>query len=615
MWRNPVTGKLDLVLRSLDELTVKDHDLLDGLTDDDHTQYVLRNQWLQNGFVDASELDISWDDASRTLTLQPSGASFNYFLDGILYNETGSITEQITDTEGMWIFYIDAEGSISSMNSATEAQIASIIEDECAVAYVYWDATNNDGRLMIENHGYKMNPATHRYLHETIGSIFGSGMTLSDFVIDDNGDDDEDAQFSVASGKFVDQDLEHSLSAVAKTTGLEIWYRVGDNWRWTTNSGFSVLTAGSGRIAFNDSGAQTEASSGNFVLAHIFATNIVDDDGTSPRYIAVQGQNQYVNIVAARTGAENEINTLAYGTLPLEEMIPVATVIFQTGDGYSNAVKGRTRTTNAGDNYIDWRASGLRPRGGSITEHGSLTGLIDDDHTQYLLVDGTRAMTGDLLVDGGDIGITADPDLMGLASGALTVRGTLGLLNGTTINEFSIDGTLAGNSDDAVPTEKAVKTYVDGAGGVPVGAVIAVADDAVPTGYLECDSSAVSRTTYSDLFDKIGVMYGNGDGSTTFNLPDYRGKFLRGMDNGAGNDPDAAGRTDRGDSTTGDNVGTQQDHQLDEHRHLCDIGSNTGGYGYFLRAVTNQTPDKYTNYYGGNETRPININVIYCIKY
>jgi hypothetical protein len=69
---------------------------------------------------------------------------------------------------------------------------------------------------------------------------------------------------------------------------------------------------------------------------------------------------------------------------------------------------------------------------------------------------------GNLLVNGGNIGIDADTDIIQIASGAVTINGTLGLSAGTTINELSTDGTLAGNSDNACPTEKAVKTYVDG---------------------------------------------------------------------------------------------------------------------------------------------------------
>lgn len=148
------------------------------------------------------------------------------------------------------------------------------------------------------------------------------------------------------------------------------------------------------------------------------------------------------------------------------------------------------------------------------------------------------------------------------------------------------------------------------------GAVLSYAGASAPTGYLECDGSSLDRTTYAALFAIIGVMYGNADG-THFNLPDYRGQFLRGYDNGATNDPDAASRTDRGDGTTGDSVGTKQDHELDEHLHTYLRHNNTVAAWFAFGGNTclyNQAT-KNTSSVGGNETRPINIGVMYIIKY
>lgn len=54
----------------------------------------------------------------------------------------------------------------------------------------------------------------------------------------------------------------------------------------------------------------------------------------------------------------------------------------------------------------------------------------------------------------------------------------------------------------------------------PIGVILPYGGDTAPTGYLECNGSAVSRTTYADLYAVIGTKYGEGDGSTTFNLPD-----------------------------------------------------------------------------------------------
>lgn len=83
-------------------------------------------------------------------------------------------------------------------------------------------------------------------------------------------------------------------------------------------------------------------------------------------------------------------------------------------------------------------------------------------------------------------------------------------------------------------------------------------------GYLMTDGAAVSRTLYSRLFGKIGTMFGAGDGLTTFNLPDTRGRIPIFADLGANRYGQAGNRTDRGDGTIGDAVGTIQGFQFGE---------------------------------------------------
>jgi hypothetical protein len=365
--------------------------------------YVPRDEWLHNGFFNPTEVSMSWDDTNRELVIQPIGDNFQYYLSGTIYTETNPLTGTITDTEGFWILYFSDESTISGINTPTGQQISEVIQDFTPIAYIYWDATNNIGRLMYELHGSRLDPITHNWLHFSIGSVYGTGMALSDFNINAAGNDNIDAQFSVAVGTFSDEDITFSLSSVASNVGLEIWYLDGSNWRWKTNSGFSILTGSTGRMAWNDGGTQADVSNNNFALSHIYATDIVDNNGTNPRYISVQGQNEYSTIISAREGAEAEINTLTFGEFPLEEVIPIATVIFQTSNGYENDVKSKIRSTNAGDNYIDWRGSNIRAAGGSVTEHGALGGLFDDDHAQYALLagrSGGQVLTGGL--DSGD---------------------------------------------------------------------------------------------------------------------------------------------------------------------------------------------------------------------
>ena len=76
--------------------------------------------------------------------------------------------------------------------------------------------------------------------------------------------------------------------------------------------------------------------------------------------------------------------------------------------------------------------------------------------------------------------------------------------------------------------EKAQWLYLNVVQGIPIGVVQAFAGNTVPDGWLLCDGSAISRTDYADLYAVIGDTYGNGDGSTTFNLPNLVDKFVEG---------------------------------------------------------------------------------------
>lgn len=173
---------------------------------------------------------------------------------------------------------------------------------------------------------------------------------------------------------------------------------------------------------------------------------------------------------------------------------------------------------------------------------------------------------------------------------------------------------------------------------VPVGTVIAYASSvAPPDGWIVCDGRAVSRTEYEALFGALSIHHGSGDGSTTFNLPDYRGRFLRGVDNGAGRDPDASGRLAPAfGGNEGDLVGSVQSWSTGiprEGLQLSASGGHTHGYSGITQwgfvASGNAVPSarndgqrtsqpagehSHTVTGGDKETRPENAGVIYLIK-
>lgn len=144
---------------------------------------------------------------------------------------------------------------------------------------------------------------------------------------------------------------------------------------------------------------------------------------------------------------------------------------------------------------------------------------------------------------------------------------------------------------------------------VPVGVVLPYAGSVLPSGglYLFCDGSEVSRSTYSDLFAAIGTSYGIGNGSTTFNLPDLRGRVPTGK--GTHTDVDQLG----------DNEGTALADRTPSHHHTTTIqGNNSGGnnntpfgYGDVGAGSNNHT---YTSSGGTTLDKPPYLTLNYIIK-
>lgn len=157
-----------------------------------------------------------------------------------------------------------------------------------------------------------------------------------------------------------------------------------------------------------------------------------------------------------------------------------------------------------------------------------------------------------------------------------------------------------------------------------VGSVMAFAVNSAPTGWLAANGQAVSRNIYARLFSRIGTTWGAGDGSTTFNLPDARGEFIRGWDNGRGVDP---GRT-FSSAQKGTIVGAKDDNDDSANVSFLANGS-TVDYGsdqvlfsnypgikpYYLNTTDKSVVPTSAQSSFFSVTRPRNIALLYCIKF
>ena len=123
---------------------------------------------------------------------------------------------------------------------------------------------------------------------------------------------------------------------------------------------------------------------------------------------------------------------------------------------------------------------------------------------------------------------TTDNSTLTLGSSKLKVKDA-----GITSTQLATDAVITAKiQDGAVTAAKLDAAAVSVL--MPTSTILPYAASAAPTGYLLCDGAAISRTTYSTLFGLLGTTYGAGDGSTTFNIPDLRGRVIAGQDDMGG---------------------------------------------------------------------------------
>lgn len=198
-------------------------------------------------------------------------------------------------------------------------------------------------------------------------------------------------------------------------------------------------------------------------------------------------------------------------------------------------VPGTTISSSSVNSDLSDIASALT---GSIAADGQtpITGALK-------IVNGTAATPAFTFINDTDTGFyLAGTNQLGFAAGG--------------VQTISLDGTAIGAGGN-------ILLYPAGAIPCPVGSMLDWPGSSAPTGWLLCYGQAISRTTYVGLYTVLGTTYGSGDGSTTFNLPDCRGRIGVGKDNMGGS---AASRITTGgcgiDGTTLGAVGGEQTHTL-----------------------------------------------------
>ena len=327
-----------------------------------------------SGFENQTDSALSWNDGSRRLTITPGEGGYDFWVTGLKFHKDAALTVDITDVEGLHFIYFDNTGTLSHQIAAG-SDLHQLIFETALVAIVYWNATNNSMVFVCDERHGLMDPDVHYWIHSYGGGTrHGDGLSLGDIQADESGDDNKHAEFTVEEGSIVDEDVVHTISTKSTPAKIPVLYKSGSTPVWRRESPANVpIKFDTGVPQYNSKGGgtwnQTPVTNGKYFLMHLFAVNDYDQ---SNNVVAIQGEAEYNNQVEAREGALAEINSITTSGLPMPEFLALGTIIYQYNTAYANDYDCRIRSTDAGEDYVNWLTTELTP-GSTPASHPTLT--------------------------------------------------------------------------------------------------------------------------------------------------------------------------------------------------------------------------------------------------
>ncbi|AKZ65595.1 putative tail fiber protein [Sinorhizobium phage phiN3] len=322
-----------------------------------------------------------------------------------------------------------------------------------------------------------------------------------------------------------------------------------------------------------------------FATAHITSmesptfTSVMNQTGAAPHYqleetdtntvgrVIVSGGQLYIQAGAANTGATSTsgvirfagFNNVDVGTFAVRANGNWQAIYHQGNDGDGSGLDADLFEGQHGTYYLDAAnftgtlADARLPSsmtGKTFTSNTEITGMLTINHatSAEVRLEMNGVLSGRVYRDaGGGLVMRRYNSTTGAAEGYIQITG-----NGA--DDLKYNGSTIWHDGNAALSIANVTGMS--------GAIMWFARNSAPSGFLKANGAAVSRTTYAALYAAIGTTFGAGDGSTTFNLPDLRGEFIRGWDDGRGIDVSRV-------------FGSAQSANIQSHTHSIDPPATT----------------------------------------
>lgn len=438
------------------DIKVLTHSTTSGRKQELNLQPVLDGKTEMTGFpVDASGnylCTLTYNESTRTVTITPTGSTFDIFISGTKYTFTGAQSIQHGTQQGVHYIYFDVTGTLVTGQTPWDILL------HVPVCYVFRDAVSNLNIAWEERHQAGRDLYWHRNQHFNEGAKIRSGFAASGYVLNSS-TSDADITYAIASGIVEDEDIAITTEALADNGPYTILRRSGANGDWIIDRSQVLphLVSGSD-VAYNSfTGGVwglTATPNNRYINYYVLAATALPSTSVTPasknQILIIPGQAVYTTLANANAEV---ISSLSWGEIPFQEVAPLYKITFLRGNAY--ATTGRCRIAAVA------RTIGTYAQVTATVQsnHGALSGLTNDDHPQYPILSSgavppslTPDRVGALYVD------TAEPNLYA-AKGVVDSNDWFRVM-ASRITTFTGSGDFT-----LLPTTRFIRVILIGAGG------------------------------------------------------------------------------------------------------------------------------------------------------
>lgn len=349
---------------------------------------VTSDMFAPSGFVTpTTSSTISFNPATQTLAIVPTGSTFRMYIAGTRYTKTAE-TVTIPNVSGQYFFYYDSSATLQYTTSVTLPFVVPV----AAVIYIS-TPTPTILALSDQRHGISMDYTTIDYLSKTQGVAYVSGLDITGYTLTGNGSLDVDAEISMTDGIIYNADIVVNIANSASPSQpyeqfldgpaqMAMAYVISTGvFGGSAPTSFPVQQ-GTSRIQYSNFNGTTydltDADEGYYVASWVVASNSYYSPITG--LVGLHQSATYQQAIADNTF--DDLKAM-FGPSSLIGTRPLYCLIFQTSSSYANTPHAALR------GIIDYR---VHPITGTL-DHSALEGLSEDDHPQYVHISNDRTIT------------------------------------------------------------------------------------------------------------------------------------------------------------------------------------------------------------------------------